>query len=74
MRRRIVCMAAIALAAFAVAATPQEGYDILITGARLLDGSGNPWVAGSVAIKADRIARIGRFSAAAVRTIDATGL
>jgi len=74
MRRRIACLAAVALAAVAVAAAPQEGYDILITGARLLDGSGNPWVTGSVAIKGDRIARIGRFSAAAARTIDATGL
>ena len=74
MRRRIACLAAVALAAFAVAAAPQEGYDILITGARLLDGSGNPWVTGSVAIKGDRIVRIGRFSATAARTIDATGL
>ena len=74
MRRRIAFLAVAALVVFAVAATPQAGYDILITGARLLDGSGNPWVTGSVAIKGDRIARIGRFSAAAARTIDATGL
>ena len=74
MRRRIAILTAAALIAFAVAATPQAGYDLLITGARLLDGSGNPWVTGSVAIKGDRIARIGRFSAAAARTIDATGL
>jgi N-acyl-D-aspartate/D-glutamate deacylase len=74
MRRRIAFLAAAVLVAFAVAATPQAGYDILITGARLLDGSGNPWVTGTVAINGDRIARIGRFSAAAARTIDATGL
>jgi len=74
MRRRIAYLAAAALVAFAVAATPQAGYDILITGARLLDGSGNPWVTGTVAINGDRIARIGRFSAPAARTIDATGL
>ena len=74
MRRSIIVLAAAILVACAVAAAPQAGCDILITGGRLLDGSGNPWVSGSVAITGDRIARIGRLSVPAARTIDATGL
>ncbi|RPJ69657.1 MAG: D-aminoacylase [Acidobacteria bacterium] len=57
-----------------LAPAPQPEFDLLITGGRLLDGGGNPWVSGSVAVKGDRIARVGRFTATAVRVIDATGL
>ncbi len=62
-----------ALRATAGQAPPPE-YDILIIGGRVLDGAGNPWVAADIAIKSDRIARIGRFTAPATRVIDATGL
>ena len=49
-------------------------YDLLITNARVVDGSGNPWFRADVAIKDGRIARIGRLSAeTATRTIDARG-
>jgi dihydroorotase/N-acyl-D-amino-acid deacylase len=54
------------------------GYDVVITGGRIVDGSGNPWFHGDVGIRGDRIARIaprGGLSAAnARRRIDATGL
>jgi N-acyl-D-amino-acid deacylase len=47
-------------------------YDLLITNARIVDGSGNPWFRADVAVKDGRIARIGRISAAEARqTIDA---
>jgi len=40
-----------------------------------VDGSGNPWVSGDVAIRGDRIVAIGKLdSAVAKRVIDATGL
>ena len=55
-------------------AAPQQSYEILIKGGRVLDGAGNPWFAADVAITGDRIVRIGRFQAAAKRVIDATGL
>lgn len=74
-RRAHVAVAVAALTAgLALAAYPQPGYDILITGGRVLDGAGNPWVAANLAIKGDRIVRIGRFTAPAARVIDATGL
>jgi dihydroorotase/N-acyl-D-amino-acid deacylase len=50
-------------------------YDVIIKNGRIIDGSGNPWVSGDVAIIGDRIAKIGRFdSSAAKRVIDANGL
>src|SRR5258705_4215263 len=50
-------------------------YDLLIKNGRIIDGSGRPGFNANVAIKGDRIARIGRLSnATAARTIDARGL
>ena len=49
-------------------------FDLLITNARVVDGSGNPWFRADVGIKDGRIARIGRINAAEARTtIDAKG-
>jgi dihydroorotase/N-acyl-D-amino-acid deacylase len=51
------------------------GYDVLIRNGRIIDGSGNPWVSGDVAIRGDRIAAIGNLTGAeAKRVIDAKGL
>jgi N-acyl-D-aspartate/D-glutamate deacylase len=70
----IVVAAAASLAA-AVAAQPQaRPFDLLITNARIIDGTGSPSVAGSVAVRDGRIAGVGRVSGAAARTIDAHGL
>jgi N-acyl-D-amino-acid deacylase len=53
----------------------QPQYDLLIVGGHILDGSGSPWYAGSVAIQDGVIADIGRLEGATAReTIDATGL
>jgi dihydroorotase/N-acyl-D-amino-acid deacylase len=50
-------------------------YDILIKNGTIIDGSGAPRYKADVAIKGDRIARIGNLSAVqAKRVIDATGL
>src|SRR5262249_4948521 len=50
-------------------------YDLLITHARIVDGSGNPWYSGDIAVQGDRIAAIGRLEGAtARRVIDASGL
>jgi len=47
-------------------------FDILIVNARIVDGTGNPWFRGSVAIRGGRIAGVGRFDASdAAQVIDA---
>jgi N-acyl-D-amino-acid deacylase len=54
--------------------TRQQSYDLLITGGRVLDGSGNPWFPADVAIKDGKIAAIGKLAGTtARRVIDAQG-
>lgn len=49
-------------------------YDLIITNARIVDGSGNPWFRGDIAIRDGRIVRIGRVAReSAAKTIDAQG-
>jgi N-acyl-D-aspartate/D-glutamate deacylase/sugar lactone lactonase YvrE len=54
-------------------AAAQE-FDLIIRNGRIVDGSGNPWFFGDVAIKGARIAGVGRVAGEAKRVIDATGL
>lgn len=54
-------------------ATPQ--FDLLIKNGRVVDGSGRPGYRADVAIKGDRIVRIGKLDAnTATRIIDAQGM
>jgi N-acyl-D-amino-acid deacylase len=54
--------------------TQGQSYDLLITGGRVLDGTGNPWFPADVAVKDGKIAAIGKLTgAAAKRVIDAQG-
>ena len=49
---------------------------ILITGARLIDGTRNPWFFGDVVLRGDTIAEVtlaGRASVRSTETVDATG-
>jgi N-acyl-D-amino-acid deacylase len=49
-------------------------YDILIKNGKIIDGTGNPWLAADVAIAEGKIARIGQLSdAQAERVINAGG-
>jgi N-acyl-D-amino-acid deacylase len=49
-------------------------YDLVITNARIVDGSGNPWFRADVGVRAGKIVRIGRIDSANARqTIDAKG-
>ncbi len=50
-------------------------YDVVIRGARFLDGAGNPWRYADVGIAGDQITAVGDLSEASAQTeIDATGL
>jgi dihydroorotase/N-acyl-D-amino-acid deacylase len=50
-------------------------YDLVIRGGRIIDGTGNPWFSGDVAIREGRIVEVGAIGdAAARRVIDAIGL
>ena len=59
-----------------VAMQSSSDYDVIIRNGRIIDGSGNPWVSGDIAIRGDRIAAIGNLAPAAHarRVIDAAGL
>ncbi len=53
----------------------QAAYDLLIRNGHIIDGTGNPWFAGDVAVRGDRIVAVGRLAdAKAKREIDARGL
>ena len=50
-------------------------FDVIIRNGYIIDGSGNPWFSGDVAIQGDRIVAIGKLEKAnARRVIDASGL
>ncbi|OGD56808.1 hypothetical protein A3K78_10240 [Candidatus Bathyarchaeota archaeon RBG_13_52_12] len=50
-------------------------YDLLIKNGKVIDGAGNPWYWGDVAVEGDRIAAIAKLpEAKAERVIDARGL
>jgi adenine deaminase len=62
------------IAAIGLAAAQQpRPFDILISNARIVDGSGGPSTNGSVGIRDGRIAAVGRAVGQATRTIDAGG-
>ena len=63
------------LATLTVSAQPQPSVDLLIRGARVVDGTGSPWYRGDVAITGDAIVAIGpSLDVMAARVIDADGL
>src|ERR1039458_1166958 len=57
---------------FAAAANP---YDMVIRNGRIIDGTGSPWYAGDVGIRAGKIAAVGHLEGQpARRIIDARGM
>jgi N-acyl-D-aspartate/D-glutamate deacylase len=70
-------LAAALLPALLAAGPPNdEPFDLIIRGGRIIDGTGNPWYAGDLGIRGDRITAVGLIpdDAETARTIDATGL
>ena len=73
--RRLLILLTLILLAAPLAGQEEERFDLLIRGGRVVDGSGNPWVQADVAVRGDRIARIGHLpDATADRIVDAGGL
>src|SRR5436309_8248632 len=56
-------------------AAEEPAYDLLVRNGGSVDGTGNPWFQGDLAIRGDRIVAVGRVPAGkAKREIDAKGL
>ena len=67
-------LAALVLAAACGPSTPPApALDLLITNARIVDGSGQPSTSGSVGVRDGRIVAVGAVTGQATRTIDAGG-
>lgn len=72
MKRSLISL--VLFAALCNAVAREVRYDLIIRNGRILDGSGNPAYFADVAVKAGRIAAIGRVTAPAREEIDATGM
>ncbi len=70
-RRLLACVAGLGWAA---ALLPAAEHDLIITGARIVDGTGAPAYPGSIAIKGGRITAVGGVRGGAATTLDAKGL
>jgi N-acyl-D-amino-acid deacylase len=72
---RAVTTFAFCVIAAAAASAQDPTYDAVIRNGKVIDGTGNPWFSGDVAIRGDKIVAVGRVPACkAMREIDASGL
>src|SRR4026209_2971589 len=55
-------------------AAAESEFDLIIRHGRIVDGTGNPWFHGDVAITGDRVTAIGEITGGVKREIDAHGL
>jgi N-acyl-D-amino-acid deacylase len=56
-------------------ATAEERPDLLLKGARIIDGTGSPWYVGDVAVRQGKVVAIGRLEPLSdERVVDLTGL
>ena len=75
LRVALLVLAAVLLPTVGIIFADQPRYDLIISNAHIVDGTGAPWVAGDIAISGDRIAAMGDLNkATAFKRIDANGL
>jgi N-acyl-D-aspartate/D-glutamate deacylase len=73
--RLLVPLALLGQAATLAAQSPHPTYDLVIRNGRIVDGSGNPWFRGDLAVRDGRIVAVGQVPPGeAGQTIDAAGL
>ena len=72
----IRALVAFCISAFALLAQAADApYDLVLKNARIVDGTGNPWYRGEIAIRGDTIVRIApQIEGNATRVIDVKGL
>src|SRR5437899_5619328 len=73
----IVAFSALFLVAITAKPSPADDapYDIVIRGGKIVDGTGNPWYHGDLAVRADKIVALGKVpNLPAKREIQARGL
>ncbi|MGE0552992.1 MAG: amidohydrolase family protein [Gemmatimonadales bacterium] len=78
LRSRLVGSLIALLVALGCVEPAATGYDLVITNAKIVDGTGNPWYYGDVGVRGDRIATVapaGALAGAATeQLVDARGL
>ena len=75
LRVALLVLAAVLLPTVGIIFADQPRYDLIISNAHIVDGTGAPWVAGDIAISGDRIAAMGDLNkATAFKRIDANGM
>jgi N-acyl-D-amino-acid deacylase len=73
--KRLIISCALLLCVLGSLGAGDAPYDVVIRHGHIIDGAGNPWYAGDIAIRGDRIAAIGSLAGVqAKRVIDASGL
>lgn len=74
-RLSFVLITALSLTIPAIGRSQEATYDLIIRRARIVDGMGNPWFHGDVALRGDRIVIVGPvITGPAAREVDAHGL
>src|SRR5947207_12576227 len=77
MKRLVIGLALVLVAALLTPSleAQTDSYDTIIMNGRIVDGTGNSWFYGDIAIRGDRIIKVGYVGAArARRRIDARGM
>src|SRR5690349_17986478 len=68
-----VCLIVWAWSSAGIAGAAEPAYDLVIRQGRIIDGTGNPWFEGDMAVRGDRIVAVGRVEGLGRRELVARG-